>query len=107
MVLHWIRKSWRNGWLRFQNWSDRLFCAKQASGLDVVDGLEHQRSVFPSTDAAIYKLEPGTFTAHMRAISQALRGKPDNVLSLNLAERRASFFLTFDDGGVSAYSLCG
>ena len=71
---------------------------------DVVDGLEHQRSGFPSTDAAIYKLEPVEFVEHMKAISLVLQGKPDNALSLNPTERRASFFLTFDDGGVSAYS---
>jgi peptidoglycan/xylan/chitin deacetylase (PgdA/CDA1 family) len=71
---------------------------------DVVDGLEHQRSGFPSPDAAIYKLEPLKFAAHMKAISQVLRGKPDNVLALNQAERHVPFFLTFDDGGVSAYS---
>ncbi len=71
---------------------------------DVVEGLEHQRSGFPSTDAAIYKLEPVEFVEHMKAISLALRGKPDNALSLNPAERHVSFFLTFDDGGVSAYS---
>jgi peptidoglycan/xylan/chitin deacetylase (PgdA/CDA1 family) len=71
---------------------------------DVVDGLEHQRSGFPWPDAAIYKLEPVKFVAHMKAIAQVLRGKPDNVLSLNPAERRVPFFLTFDDGGVSAYS---
>jgi hypothetical protein len=47
MVLHWIRKNWRDGWLRFQNWPDRSSCAKQAIGLDVVDGLEHQRSGAP------------------------------------------------------------
>jgi len=66
--------------------------------------LEHQCSGFPSPDAAIYKLEPVQFAAHMKAISQALQEKPDNVLSLDWLERRTSFFLTFDDGGVSAYS---
>lgn len=71
---------------------------------DVVDGLEHQCSGFPSPDAAIYKLEPIQFAAHMRAISQALSEKPGNVLSLNQAGRSIPFFLTFDDGGVSAYS---
>ena len=41
---------------------------------DVVDGLEHQRSGFPSTDAAIYKLEPVEFVEHMKAISLVLQG---------------------------------
>jgi len=71
---------------------------------DVVDGLDHQRSGFPSPDAAIYKLEPIQFAAHVRAIAQALSEKPGNVLSLTKTERSIPFFLTFDDGGVSAHS---
>ncbi len=71
---------------------------------DVVDGREHHGSGFPSSDAAIYKLEPLLFAAHMRAIAQAVSEKPSSVFGLDQAERRNSVFLTFDDGGVSAYS---
>jgi len=71
---------------------------------DVFDGLEHQRSGFPSPDAAIYKLEATQFAAHMKALSRVLPEKPHNVLSRGRLERGTSFFLTFDDGGVSAHS---
>jgi peptidoglycan/xylan/chitin deacetylase (PgdA/CDA1 family) len=71
---------------------------------DVVGGREHHGSGFPSPDAAIYKVEPLLFAAHMRAIAQAVSEKPSNVLALDPAKQRISFFLTFDDGGVSAYS---
>ena len=53
---------------------------------DVVPAELADTSGFPGRDAALYKVTPGQFEAHLRAITR-LQSHPS---------------LTFDDGGVSA-----
>lgn len=72
---------------------------------DVVERVEHHKSGFPGSDAALYKLESGHFKDHLKALSTTVRQKPVNIFSLSSqAEGRMPFLLTFDDGGISAYT---
>jgi len=57
---------------------------------DVVPAGREDSSGFPGGDAARYKLTPGAFERHLRAIRAASAGRPT---------------LTFDDGGASAMRI--
>jgi peptidoglycan/xylan/chitin deacetylase (PgdA/CDA1 family) len=59
---------------------------------DIVAAGAEDASGFPGRDAALYKVTPARFDAHLDAIRQAL---PD-------PERQLDLVLSFDDGGVSA-----
>jgi peptidoglycan/xylan/chitin deacetylase (PgdA/CDA1 family) len=62
----------------------------------------HTASGFDGEDAAIYKLRLDAFTAHLNVIKNA----PYPVLSNTAgAMSGTGIFLTFDDGGKSAYSV--
>ncbi|HYP01771.1 MAG TPA: polysaccharide deacetylase family protein [Pyrinomonadaceae bacterium] len=92
---------------------------------DVVAREEHERSGFAGADAALYKLDPAQFAAHLEAMGEAVGGaKPARVFELagdagkagsdadggakgegNTNGRRVAatpFLITFDDGGASA-----
>ncbi|MCI0338134.1 MAG: polysaccharide deacetylase family protein [Acidobacteria bacterium] len=71
---------------------------------DVVEARGHEASGFPWPDAALYKLEPEQFTAHLDAIAGALCGPPCTVSELTAASSQMPVLLTFDDGGVSSYT---
>jgi peptidoglycan/xylan/chitin deacetylase (PgdA/CDA1 family) len=71
---------------------------------DVVEARGHEASGFPWPDAALYKLEPEQFTAHLEAIAGALCGAPRTVSELPAASGQTPVLLTFDDGGVSSYT---
>ncbi len=57
---------------------------------DVVPAGEEDSSGFAGRDAALYKVTPEVFSAHLRAIQRALPDDPPDVI------------FTFDDGGASA-----
>lgn len=94
---------------------------------DVVAREEHEQSGFAGADAALYKLDPAQFAAHLDAIGEAVGGaKPERVFELargahegeaggdadggEKGDARANgrrdaatpFLITFDDGGASA-----
>lgn len=71
---------------------------------DVV-GADADESGFPGAGPASYKLTIDAFTAHLSAIA-ARAGRPaTRVLDApKQAHGRLPLFITFDDGGVSAYS---
>jgi peptidoglycan/xylan/chitin deacetylase (PgdA/CDA1 family) len=72
---------------------------------DVVEGGAHEQSGFGGADAALYKLEQGQFKQHLQAIAGAVRESPVKVFELQAdARARRPWLLTFDDGGVSAYT---
>jgi peptidoglycan/xylan/chitin deacetylase (PgdA/CDA1 family) len=65
---------------------------------DVVAPGRHQESGFPEADAALYKLSPARFAAHLDALAAQLPAPallPDTGVN-------GSWCVTFDDGGVSA-----
>ena len=85
---------------------------------DVVAREAHEGSGFAGADAALYKLDPAQFAAHLDAISEAVSGaKPARVFELT-GDAHANgkpdvngkggdatatpFLVTFDDGGASA-----
>ena len=59
---------------------------------DIVDAGAEDASGFPGRDAALYKVAPERFDAHLDAIRQALSD----------SAREPEPVMTFDDGGVSA-----
>jgi peptidoglycan/xylan/chitin deacetylase (PgdA/CDA1 family) len=72
---------------------------------DVIESHGHQASGFASADAALYKLDPKLFDQHLRAIARAVRHQPVTVLEPVLQDRNEMpLLITFDDGGVSAYT---
>ncbi len=74
---------------------------------DVVERASHQASGFGSADAALYKLEPQEFERHLAAIGAVVSNRPILVADL-LAEKAGPakpWMITFDDGGVSSYTL--
>jgi peptidoglycan/xylan/chitin deacetylase (PgdA/CDA1 family) len=73
---------------------------------DVVGRGEWETSGFPGADAALYKLEREAFAAHLRAIAESVREHPVRVTDIRLAPQPAAspLMITFDDGGVSAYT---
>jgi peptidoglycan/xylan/chitin deacetylase (PgdA/CDA1 family) len=60
---------------------------------DVVPGGAEDTSGFPGRDAALYKVTPETFEAHLIKISECFPARP---------ARSGHPVITFDDGGVSA-----
>ncbi len=72
---------------------------------DVVNEGQFDSSGFPGPEAATYKLEREDFERHLQAIAGVIEGQPAKVSALlGGAERQFPFLLTFDDGGVSAYT---
>lgn len=74
---------------------------------DVVEPGKREASGFPQADAALYKLDRAAFAEHLHAISRSACRKPTSVvdfLAKGGAEASPPLFLTFDDGGVSAYT---
>ncbi|MDD5233315.1 MAG: polysaccharide deacetylase family protein [Syntrophales bacterium] len=64
-------------------------------------------SGFSGAGAAVYKMKVNHFQTHLEAVAAASGGRPPSVAD-DLSRRRnggAPYFLTFDDGGVSAYTL--
>lgn len=74
---------------------------------DVVEHARHQASGFGSADAALYKLEPVEFERHLAAIKVVVSDRPDLVTDLLTKKVSAErpWMMTFDDGGVSSYTL--
>lgn len=75
---------------------------------DVIGGGTNESSGFHWPDAALYKLEAGVFDQHLQAIAR-VRECPTVIsdilsagLSLSIGPRE--WMITFDDGGVSAYT---
>lgn len=81
---------------------------------DVVEASDHEASGFRGADAALYKLAPDQFDAHLDAIARARQSGPALVSEIfgheppsrpqPGAESGYPLLLTFDDGGQSAYS---
>ena len=72
---------------------------------DVVEQDGFAASGFPGQDANRYKLDVGRFAAHVAAIDRATPHKPASVLQLMKLEGTEPLrLMTFDDGGVSAYT---
>jgi hypothetical protein len=72
---------------------------------DVVPREEVDSSGFPGEGPASYKLDPNEFEKHLLAIMRAKKRKPSSVIDLTRGmENPLPFFLTFDDGGSSAYT---
>ena len=72
---------------------------------DVVEQDGFAASGFPGQDANRYKLDVGRFAAHVAAIDRATPHKPASVLQLMKLESTEPLrLMTFDDGGVSAYT---
>jgi peptidoglycan/xylan/chitin deacetylase (PgdA/CDA1 family) len=72
---------------------------------DVVSRDERDSSGFPGADAALYKIAPDRFRNHIQSIRGATQTKPliDSDLKA-LPHHGTHFFLTFDDGGISAFT---
>jgi peptidoglycan/xylan/chitin deacetylase (PgdA/CDA1 family) len=71
---------------------------------DVVEQGQADASGFPGPDAALYKLERERFDQHLSAIAAAREDGPTRVFELSPTTKSAPWLLTFDDGGVSAYT---
>ncbi|HEV3467914.1 MAG TPA: polysaccharide deacetylase family protein [Pyrinomonadaceae bacterium] len=72
---------------------------------DVVDGDAYDASGFAGADAALYKLGRAEFEAHLAAIAASGAARPVTVAELGGPGGAARpLLLTFDDGGVSAYT---
>jgi peptidoglycan/xylan/chitin deacetylase (PgdA/CDA1 family) len=69
---------------------------------DVVERGADDASGFPGAWPALYKLERGEFEKHLNAIQAAIGAKSVSLADGPVVENCA-LFLTFDDGGVSAY----
>ena len=61
---------------------------------DIVGDEAENTSGFPGRDAALYKVTPERFDAHLRAIARVLPASP----------APPALLITFDDGGISAMS---
>jgi peptidoglycan/xylan/chitin deacetylase (PgdA/CDA1 family) len=74
---------------------------------DVIERASHQASGFGGSDAALYKLEPEEFARHLEAIGDVVVDRP--ILVTDLLTGKAGpakpWMITFDDGGVSSYTL--
>jgi len=72
---------------------------------DVVEGDAYDASGFAGADAALYKLGREEFEAHLSAIAARAVGRPVTVEEFGGGAVGARpLLLTFDDGGVSAYT---
>jgi peptidoglycan/xylan/chitin deacetylase (PgdA/CDA1 family) len=73
---------------------------------DVTERGGADASGFPGGDAALYKLERAQFESHLRAIAAAVTESPARVSDvLTHGLKQTPLLLTFDDGGVSAYTV--
>lgn len=81
---------------------------KQATSLlyhDVIGSGEPDSSGFKGRGPAVYKLDYAEFERHLQAIADATHRQPTRILEhLNSSGDNRPLFLTFDDGGVSAYT---
>jgi peptidoglycan/xylan/chitin deacetylase (PgdA/CDA1 family) len=72
---------------------------------DVVSRDQRDSSGFPGADAALYKIAPDQFRNHIQSIRRATQNRPQTAPDLSsLAHRGTRFFITFDDGGISAFT---
>jgi peptidoglycan/xylan/chitin deacetylase (PgdA/CDA1 family) len=72
---------------------------------DVVAAQSHAESGFAWPDAALYKLAPGQFDEHLAALAQATKCAPALAGGNETkTDSPCHWMLTFDDGGVSAYT---
>jgi peptidoglycan/xylan/chitin deacetylase (PgdA/CDA1 family) len=73
---------------------------------DLVEGDDFSASGFPGRDADRYKLDVAEFAQHLRSIASAASNKPGTALELlqSTAAAEPLVLVTFDDGGVSAYT---
>src|SRR5437660_789594 len=73
---------------------------------DVVSATNVDGSGFPGRDAALYKIGPEQFDAHLYAIGRSTRNRRDLHDERNLPSRDLpdppDLVLTFDDGGIGA-----
>ena len=79
---------------------------------DVVSRDQRDSSGFPGADAALYKLTPERFRDHIQAIRRVTEITPltaPNLKALknlkSLPDLATPFSITFDDGGVSAFTV--
>jgi len=70
---------------------------------DVVEGDDFEASGFPGRDAALYKLGRKQFAEQLQAIKAAAPGGARRIFDPPIGPA-ASFVITFDDGGASAYT---
>lgn len=68
---------------------------------DIVERGEEETSGFSGADANLYKIEIEKFEEHLTKIAES-RNSTDKVTESS--EKENSFFITFDDGGRSAYA---
>ncbi len=71
---------------------------------DVVEGGDFDASGFPGPGAASYKLTRTEFNLHLDAIARAVRRSPTHALEWLSDMSIEPLFLTFDDGGLAAYT---
>jgi len=73
---------------------------------DVVENCDYDSSGFPGSLAARYKLKREDFEAHLGAIRQVIQDRPVDLVDQNgQPGGRCPLLLTFDDGGLSAYTV--
>jgi len=72
---------------------------------DVVPRHQRDSSGFPGRDAELYKLTPEQFRNHIQSIRTAIKNRPLIAPNLKaLPSHGRSLFITFDDGGISAFT---
>lgn len=72
---------------------------------DVIADGDFDSSGFPGPTPATYKLELVEFRQHIAAVAKVINAPPSTVFGLiNGQAQGLPFFITFDDGGASAYS---
>ncbi len=71
---------------------------------DVVDAGAADASGFPGVWAERYKLDARMFARHLAAIRDAVPDVPLDLVGSTQQGKRRPLFMTFDDGGVSAYT---
>src|SRR5687767_7630018 len=72
---------------------------------DVVPGSDYDVSGFPGPRPRSYKLSRAAFEEHLEAIARSARSTPTRTMDwLAANDSRRPVFLTFDDGGISAYT---
>jgi peptidoglycan/xylan/chitin deacetylase (PgdA/CDA1 family) len=75
---------------------------------DAIEGSANESSGFNWPDAALYKLEVGVFDEHLRTIARVCERPAviSDILSAGLSPPSSprKWMITFDDGGVSAYT---
>jgi peptidoglycan/xylan/chitin deacetylase (PgdA/CDA1 family) len=74
---------------------------------DVVEGDDFDVSGFPGAGPASYKLTRTEFDRHLDAIAHAVRRPPSCAVEWLEDTTCDPLFLTFDDGGLAAYTCIG